>query len=169
MKGTPEEESETVRRQIRSWYAQWMLVDRLYDEFAQSHGLSGSAMAVLRALWERGTGCTQHTLCTLLNLPKQTVSSVLKGLEEHGCAAQAPLETDKRSKTISLTAKGEQVVRQFTMELSRIEESAFRSLPVRDREIFTQVNEALTRALHAQIHREKSTDARKEENDGGTS
>ncbi|HEX2927987.1 MAG TPA: helix-turn-helix domain-containing protein, partial [Ruminiclostridium sp.] len=73
-----------IQAQIQSWYTQWLLVDRLYAAFAQRHGITSTAMFVLRMLLIMPESCTQCEICNSLTLPKQTVSCLLESLEKSG-------------------------------------------------------------------------------------
>ena len=138
---------ELLNRQIESWYIQWALVDRLYQEFARAYGVPSTALFALQVLWRSPQRVTQRELCQELGLPKQTVSNLIHGLEESGRVRRQRNPEDLRCLTVSLTPEGRAFSQKFLGALRRAEEEAFLSLAPEDREAFTRVNEALTEKL----------------------
>ena len=146
-----------LQMQIKSWYTQWILIDHLYAEFAQYHGISSSTMFIMRMLYDTTDGCSQGSICEYLTLPKQTVSSTLKILEEKGYVTKITDDKDKRNKLVCLTYMGTEFIGIVISELHKIEEKAFNSLSEKDRVAYMMVNEALTKALHTQMKAIKKT------------
>lgn len=149
-------QDQEIQNQIQSWYTQWILVDHLYAEFSQRYGISSSAMFTLRLLQDNPHGCSQHSICDYLTLPKQTASSILKSLEESGYITKTADEKDKRNKLACLTPKGFEFIKKISSDLSAMEEKAFRLLSDSDRKEFTRINEALTKALRSNMQISKT-------------
>ncbi|QHQ60958.1 MarR family transcriptional regulator [Anaerocolumna sedimenticola] len=141
-----------IPEQIESWYNQWILVERLYTEFAKRYDLTSSAMFVLRAILEHPSGCTQRYICESLFYPKQTVSSIIQGLINKSIAGKKQSEEDKRNYEIYLTEKGYKFTLDMINDLTQAESEAFKSIKPKDREDFTRINENLTRALRVSMH-----------------
>lgn len=79
--------------------------DELYRNAAKTMGLSDCAFWILYFLRECGRDLTQSDICSAIYVPKQTVNSSLKKLEESGYL-KLHEGNDKRSKLVSLTQKG---------------------------------------------------------------
>lgn len=72
----------------------------------KSHGLNNNLLLTLYLLKEFPNDCTQHLICEKLMLPKQTVNSILSGLEEKGFVEKIISPTDKRVKLLVFTSQG---------------------------------------------------------------
>ncbi len=137
-----------ILQQIESWYTQWLLVERLYMEFAKRFDLTSSALFVLRTMLENPKGCTQRYICETFSYPKQSVSSIIQVLVGKGLAVKRQSMEDKRNVELFLTEAGIVFTSHMAEELKLAEEKAFSTLLPEDREKFTQINEVLTSALH---------------------
>lgn len=62
-------------------------------------------------------GCEAAELADRLYLPRQTMTYILKTLEEDGLIKRTPHQTDKRRKVIRLTQKGEGFAKSTMEEL----------------------------------------------------
>ncbi len=152
-------EKAAIPAQIESWYTQWILVERLYTEFAKRYDIASSAVFVLRTILEHPAGCTQRFICEALIYPKQTVSSIIQTLLNKGFVLKRQSREDKRNFEIYLTEKGTVFVLDMMADLQKAEEEAFMAILPEDRDKFTQINEALTKALHTALRIElKSED-----------
>ncbi|MGB8452860.1 MAG: MarR family transcriptional regulator [Anaerocolumna sp.] len=151
-RGTVEINSISIPIQIGSWHTQWILVERLYTEFAKRYDLTSSAVFVLRTIFEHPIDCTQRYICDALIYPKQTVSSIIQTLIKKGIAAKRQSQEDKRNFDLYLTKEGMKFTFHMLEELKQAETDAFKALLPEDREHFTQINEALTKALHTAMH-----------------
>ncbi len=85
--------------------------DECYRLAARALGCSEITVWTLYTVLEE-PGCTQSHLCDLLCQPKQSVNSSLKKLEQEGYVTLQVTDTDKRSKHIFLTEKGETLARE---------------------------------------------------------
>ena len=61
---------------------------------------------------------TQKDLVSILQMPKQTVNSIIMNLKENDLIYMRALDSDKRVKTLVLTDKGEQEVANINRSLS---------------------------------------------------
>lgn len=98
--------------------------DELYRNAATAMGLSDCAFWILYLLREREAELTQSDICSGIYMPKQTVNSSLKKLEESGYLRLFE-GNDRRSKLVRLTEEGmdlaaETVDRILTAELRAI-------------------------------------------------
>ena len=83
----------------------------IYHRLARHYRLSDSVFWVLYLLGEARGPMTQTKLCSALFLSKQTVNSALKKLESRGYLRMESMSGDRRNKLLSLTARGEELLR----------------------------------------------------------
>ena len=62
----------------------------IYDAFMRQEKMSHSEFDILYSLCELGVGCTQHDICSVSWLPKQTVNSSIRKLEQKGLIKLLP-------------------------------------------------------------------------------
>ncbi|HBZ63811.1 MAG TPA: MarR family transcriptional regulator, partial [Lachnospiraceae bacterium] len=62
----------------------------VYDAFMRQEKMSHSEFDILYSLCELGEGCTQHEICSVSWLPKQTVNSSIRKLENKGLIRLMP-------------------------------------------------------------------------------
>ena len=79
--------------------------DEIYRNVAKNSGLPDCAFWILYTLRDVGNITTQSEICSAIYLPKQTVNSAMKKLENDGYI-QLLNTNDRRSKQVSLTPKG---------------------------------------------------------------
>ncbi len=105
--------------------------EALYDILAKKSGLSSCAfwiMYSIREANEAATICTQKEICEQWVISKRTVHSALKGLEKDGYLALSSSENDKRSKEISLTAKGLEFARKNIDIVFELEQNIYQKM-----------------------------------------
>ncbi len=91
------------------------LYDVIHDEHLRAADLSGPRLRLLIRLWaEEAHGTTQGTAPTHLsrsqNVSKNTISALLRGLEEQGLIERTLCTEDRRSFRIRLTDAGRSLV-----------------------------------------------------------
>lgn len=115
---------ETEREYLSEYNGLMKENDELYRNAAAAMGLSDCAFWILYLLREREAELTQSDICSVIYMPKQTVNSSLKKLEESGYLRLFE-GNDRRSKLVRLTDEGmdlaeETVDRVLTAELRAI-------------------------------------------------
>lgn len=100
-------------------------LDAVYSHQAAGRGLSDSAFWVLYSIWHSEEAATPKSICEQWSISKQTVHSSVKSLENKGFIRMHTLETDKRSKYITLTEKGEDFAKRYLDRIYEAEEKAF--------------------------------------------
>lgn len=70
-----------LQRVRHGYYDLWFGTNAVYERWAKAHGLNNNMLLTLYLLKEYPDDCTQHLICEKLMLPKQTVNSILAGLE----------------------------------------------------------------------------------------
>ena len=114
-------ERSAFLEELRRYYALWHAFDHTYEAWAKVRGLSLNELTVLEVLYESTGDCTQKKICEKWLLPKQTVNMILKGFVEKGYVALRPMERDKRSKALCLTAAGRAYADAVLSELQEME------------------------------------------------
>lgn len=129
-----------IKVQIKEYYAFWLGLNKLYDDWAKSHSMSFHSLFTLYAIWENRSNCTQKTICEEWLMPKQTVNSVLKQFKDSGYIELLVNEKDKRNKLILLTKAGEAYAEEIISELFRLEEVVMQKMGKNNREAMTKNN-----------------------------
>lgn len=93
---------------LGQFYSVWRETNAVYDDWAQSHGLSANETIILQALLEDEKPCTQKSICQKWHCPKQTVNTILRNYQKMGYVQLHALPADKRNKEIVLTQAGTQ-------------------------------------------------------------
>lgn len=105
--------------------------DEIYHIVSRRLGLSDACLWILYALRANGTGedCSllQSELCTILSLPKQTVNSALKKMEDDGCILLKSLDKT-RCKQVCLTQKGLKLAQMTADRVISAENNTFAQL-----------------------------------------
>ena len=109
--------SKTIDSIINSYHQFWFGLNDVYDQWVKEHHLTVNTLFTLYAIHSAPAGCTQRMICEQLLLPKQTVNTLLNGLEQQGYLQRIPDEKDKRSKQVRLTAAGQQYTDRLLAEL----------------------------------------------------
>lgn len=87
-------------------YAASRLVTRLYQPLLEPHGLTYPQYVVLMILWQEAP-CTVSHICERALLNTNTLTPLLKRLEQLGFIQRQRLASDERVVQISLTAAGQ--------------------------------------------------------------
>lgn len=111
-------------RLIREYNREWQESNSIYEKWAKSKGLTFTAFLVVLSLTEEGAVCTQNSIATNWQIPKQSVNSVLSSFVKDGLVTLSECEADRRSKNIELTEKGRAVLLPITNEITDIENRA---------------------------------------------
>ncbi len=105
--------------------------DEIYHTVSRKLGLSDACLWILYALRADGTGkesaLLQSELCTILSLPKQTVNSALKKMENDGYILLKSLDKT-RCKQVCLTQKGLDLARMTADRVINAENNTFAQL-----------------------------------------
>lgn len=110
------------------FYVSWRGIDAAYDKIATGCGVTANMMNIMTLLYKRRMPMAQNELCKDLHLSKQTVTSVLDGLEKRGWITRSIAEGDRRSRMVALTEEGCVFGRHFGRAMRSIELAAFAAL-----------------------------------------
>lgn len=123
----------------------------VYERWAKSHGLNNNLLLTLYLLKEFPNDCTQHLICEKLMLPKQTVNSILSGLEDKGFVEKIISPTDKRVKLLVFTSQGAAYADGLLQKMDDFEERALRNMTDAQRNALLEGGFAWMKALRDAI------------------
>lgn len=111
----------------------------------QPLGLSQAKWRVLLHLY-REDGMIQKTLATRLGIEAPTLAVLLDRMAEDGWLSRRESNEDRRSKTVHLTAKGQEVIRQIRTTASHLRRDILSEIPAKDLERCAAVLEQIKQA-----------------------
>ena len=97
---------------------------------------------------------TQKDLVNKLQMPKQTINSIILNLKEHDLITMEGSEFDKRVKTLVLTKKGEDEVRKINEALSLSNQKIYDDLGETDIKLIKENLNQLIATLENNINEE---------------
>ena len=107
--------------------------DELYHEIARHFGLSDCALWILYIIREEEQSLTQSDICERLFLPRQTIHSAIKKLEEEGMLTLHYREGNRKNKELCLTKQGLLLAECTADQVSAAEERALSHLSESER------------------------------------
>lgn len=111
---------------LNEWYV-------AYEAYAKSMGLSNTALDVLTTIYESPI-FTQKEIADTCLLPKQTVNAVVTAFLKDGWVTLEELPSDRRNKTVNLTAEGMTKAREIMDKIHSCEITAMSQLSEDERE-----------------------------------
>lgn len=139
---------ETTRLLAR-YYETWAGINAAYDRIAAQCGVTSNLLYLLDTLYREPSPMTQSEICTRLGLPKQTVASMVSGLERRGFAVREVASDDHRRRQVLLTAEGRAYARPLSEKIEAFERAALERMQPEDRLALVETSEKLQKALHA--------------------
>lgn len=127
-------------------------IDKLYDEYAKSVGLTYIGLMVLSAIYETDGIFTQKLLSEQVGLPKQSVNVVIRSLWEQGYVEMKELESDRRNKEIWLSETGEKYTERIIGKLTESVGEALGQLTYVQRQDVIDLINQVTRNFKNVIH-----------------
>lgn len=112
--------------------------DKIYRNVAKNLGLPDCTFWILYTLRDEGNITTQSEICSAIYLPKQTVNSAMKKLENDGYI-QLLNTNDRRSKQVSLTPKGLALAEKTVDRVIARETDALSGLSPDEKETFLRL------------------------------
>lgn len=134
--------------------------DELYRNAAKVMGLSDCAFWIFYLLREHDGELTQSDICSVIYMPKQTVNSSLKKLEENGYLRLFE-GNDRRSKLVSLTQKGMVLAAETVDRVLAAELRALGGMTAEEQSVFLGLFRRFTDLLKQEMplwEREKKND-----------
>ncbi len=134
--------------QTDAFWARWNKIMRIYEDAAGAAGLSVLQLRLLETA-DRLPGCTQKTLCGLLELSKQRVSLLVRQFVSGGILELQPDEADARRKRIGFTPRGREA---FGPVLETVREQTAAALGVPEPHVHVQPDGSVSEYTHAHGH-----------------
>ena len=98
-------------------------LEQIYHSYALKYKISDSEFAILYTLSVEGGECALSDIVLLSGLPKQTVNSAIRKLEEEEIILLS--DNGKRRKNVTLTEKGRIKAEESVVKLIEIENEIF--------------------------------------------
>lgn len=115
-------------------------VNRLSAEVFKRHNLTTGQFAVLEALYHKGDKCVgeiqELILSTSGNMPV-----LIRNLETRGFVSTRPLESDRRSKLVSLTPEGREIIKKSFPENAQVMHDYFGRLSQEEKTTLLEILE----------------------------
>lgn len=121
---------EPRKELINTFMRKLQEIDDLYEQYAKSMGLTSVSLYILEIIYTENCICTQKQICEKTHYPKQTVNVVIKNFWEQGYVELKEIPSDRRNKSIALTAKGKEYAKVCIERIYSIEEKAFGKLKI---------------------------------------
>ena len=137
----------SIKDDIKKYYDLWFSINAIYEKWAKAHGITSNTLFIYYIINEYSGSCTQHSICEKLQLPKQTVNTILQVIEKNGYIKKVPTQKDKRSKAILFTDLGKQYIERIMRELYSFEEFAFSKMDSIQRTNMLESNNNLVKNL----------------------
>lgn len=109
-------------------------VDSFYDEFAKKSNVSSALLWVLYALND-GNSHTQIEISNDWELPKTTVNTVIKGIQQNGYVELIPIKGKRREMSIVLTESGKNYADSILSDLYKKEAEVYKTLRSEEYEV----------------------------------
>lgn len=136
---------------LREYNRIYKEVNDIYRDAAAKFGLSNSAFDILYTICEMGDGCLQRDVCNATFIPKQTVNSSIRKLEQSGYVTLS--DGKGRSKHIHLTESGHTLLEETIFPIVKAENEAFTELSQEECELLLKLNSKYTVALREKFSR----------------
>ena len=109
-------------------------IDRLYEDYAKSRGMTYMSMAVLDAICTLQPDCTQKQICAATHYPKQSVNLIIRSFWQSGYVTLEELPQDRRNKRVLLTDQGRAYAEKTVGVLWQVDNEATARLTTDQRE-----------------------------------
>ena len=126
-------------------------MDRAYERYARSCGMTYSSLALLQLIWERQP-CTQKDLCEWTMLPKQTVNSIVMDFYKQGLLEMLELPEDRRHKAIRRSSEGRGLTDRILPRISRAEGCSIQQFTQEEKAVFFRLLEQFAAAFCRELN-----------------
>ncbi len=107
---------------------QFQNMDKAYEAYARSKGMTYLSLVVLEEIYELGDGCTQKQISEDTHYPKQSINLTVKAFLKDGLIQLKELPENRKNKEITLTDKGRLCCMECVVPLLQQEERAMADL-----------------------------------------
>lgn len=125
-------------------------IENLYHELCVQIGISDSESMVLYTLNDAEGPITQADICKATGISKQTLNSTIQRLIEQDIIVLN--SADKKSKTISLTEKGQLFLSEKVAPLVAVEERIYASWTDKEKEMYVRLTNKFKTQMEEEIH-----------------
>lgn len=125
---------QVIREQVKQLKDSWRPIDRVYEEYAKSIGMSNTSFNVLWTILFN-ENCTQNEICKHTWVPKQTVNSVITDFYKNGLVVLEEQPEDRRTKKVKLTEKGKEYAQNAVCHIRHAEYVAMEQFTESEREL----------------------------------
>lgn len=115
--------SYTLKEKADLLNQHWHSLNTYYGEYAKTVGFTYSSLTIFCVIY-RTENCTQKIICEQTYLPKQTVNNIITNFYKNDYIYMVELPEDRRTKSIHLTAKGQELADQILPIVDQIEVDA---------------------------------------------
>lgn len=140
-------EALTLDRQAAIFMEGVYALDKLYDEYAKSVGLTTVGLRVLTSIHEAGGPFTQKEISQQLGLPKQSINLVIRSLWDRGLVEMRELDSDRRNKEIWLNQQGQEYTLDIVSRLMEAFTAAFGRLSYAQRQEINHLLQEITKGF----------------------
>ena len=126
----------------------------LYDEYAKSKGLLMNTLLVLNVLFYAKEGMTQKVICERTMQSKQTVSLIIKKLQQDGYLTLEENPRDKRNKNVLLTEVGRAYAEEPVRHITQAEDEAMAMFTAEEQEQLINLSRRFTQNLTKLVKKE---------------
>ena len=123
-----------LKRQLARFNHIMQGIERVYEDYAKSVGLTYMSLTVLEIISYNETPLTQKEICEQSHYNKQIVNSIIKGFTDKGYLEFREVESDRRNKQVLLTDSGKAYADDILNPLWEIEQKAVTVLSDKERE-----------------------------------
>lgn len=155
-------ENLTLEEQTSMFVNSIYALDKLYDEYAKSVGLTFLGLSVLNVIYEQEGTFTQKHISERTGLPKQSVNVVIRSLWEQGYVEMRELDTDRRNKEIWLSETGRKYVERIVGKMVEAVAGAFGQLTDPQRQDMLRLVTQVTANFKEIIHESSSGEVQEE-------
>ncbi len=123
-------------------------LDEIYHKYATQHHLSDAALWILYAIYDAKDGITQTDLCNAWSFCRQTINTALKKLEQQEIIALRAVSTNRKSKEIVFTPKGNAMVQEVLVPLMHAEYNVYNAFSEEENKLFIELCKKRCTLLH---------------------
>lgn len=138
-----------MRQELITFNRIYKELNDVYRDMANRLGLSESAFDILYGICEMGDGCLQRDICQTSCLPKQTVNSSIRKMEEQGYLVR--VQGKGRSMHIRLTEAGRKLMEEKIYPVIERENDVMKSFSEEDLKKFIELSERHVSLLRDQV------------------
>lgn len=122
-----------LRKQLMEFNEIMQGIERIYENYAKSVGLTYMSFTVLSILYHSEHQITQKEICAQCHYSKQIVNTIIKGFHEKKYVSYEAVPEDKRNKYIVFTESGRQYADEIMLPIIEVEEKAMSALSDKER------------------------------------